>query len=59
MYWLKLHTPIMIGLPHQIEKVVILQDATKRKDVGNHFAMLDEITRQLMFYVILSPLCTL
>ena len=38
-YWLKLHTPIMIGLDPQIN-----QGDYKGSGLRNHFAVLDKIT---------------
>ena len=42
--------PIMIGLYHQIKKQGYILVLTKGKEVRKHFAVLDQITQQLIFY---------
>ena len=50
--------PIIIGLSHQIKKRVNNLFAYKGRVVRNYSAVLDKITRQLIFYNIISIFIT-
>ena len=40
----------MIGLDHYIMKIGVILVVTKGREVRKHFAVLDKITKQLVFY---------